>query len=708
MFLVNILVLIISKYLFFGHLLKKFKDHDDEFLTASDFTINIKIKDPRSFKNEEELDFAINKAINNNKPENEPEIKFVKKNLIFETKEYLEKLVQKLSLTKIIRCATEKNKPDLEKLVSELKVIQTDLDRLKNKYFDEPFYNFTGWCFITFDTQKEAQTVIKRNKLAKFRLYGKAFNYQRAPEPNDIFWANWSITPIQRLKKTVLGNFLSFLTIVVNFGIILGIEYGQTQVKKTVKNSTAVFFVNLLISVVTVVINIILSLLLQYFAAIECHQTIGDYYSAIVSKITYSNFINTALIVLITNRIATGQQDWNIFGFSGVMGTIMIMMILHSVSDSLLCFFDPLYIFKLMKQQRLTATIKGGKEIVLQSEANEAFEASPSEMYIFYNYCFKTICISFFYQAILPYGLLLGIIELTLKFLVFKYVLINRLKKPIEHELNFSIEMVILFEFLIFVLGLGFVVFSVIFSGWQVLGKPIMIVIIIICVLEWVGGIRALGHLWDYQSSNRSVSTVEAEPCYVDVKDDFIFDYDLMNPLTVINKLKERMQGDMQGRNATLGGDDFEEALHYYAAHLQNQFGGKKLYHDEIPNQKLLEEFSAQNDRKSFTVSQNLKVNPYHLIDANYYQHMQEKFIDKSEETEQVLGAIKSRNIGGTTLPGMPKKKRKHHYQDIVQDVIGSMREHERNSARNLETQGDHNVTVMDVKVESGKSNKLD
>lgn len=627
LFLVNILVLIALKISYFVYSVKKFEEHDGDFLTASDFAIMLKIECSSEFTSEAQIDAIITEKINLNRPIKEPEIKFAKKSMIYDSKDYVDMMINKMSLEKKLRIENQKGN-NTDKLIAQIDKLKEKINAKRKEYVEFPFKYYTGWNIVTLNYQLDAINVSKRNdRIVKNPFsFHKNYSFKRAPEPEDIFWPNWAFPTSVRFRRWLIGNFCSFLVIGVNFGIILGLNYAQRYIQNSLNSSVGVFFINTAITIVVNVINVVISILLLNFANYESYRTIGDYYAAIVTKTVYSSFVNSALIILITHKIVSGRVDWDIFGFSGVMGTVMIMMILHVFTDSLLFYLDPGFLLRLYKQRQIRRKIEENKETVIQAEANEIFEALPADTYIFYNFCFKTVCMAFFYQSILPYGLLLGIVELTIKFLVFKYVLVNRYKRPVEHQLNFSLEMIELYEFLIFILGIGFTIFSIIFNGWSVLGRPILIIIYVICFAEWIGGVEYYKHIWNYQltilpKSENDLSYNEAQP-------DFIYDYELMNPLTLISSLRAKLDEIDESHplkikrnvvSALEEYDNFSKAMDYYAVKYQNEFGNERIYHEEILKQNLEENANEKVDETALNIKQLKKINPYELLEENYY-----------------------------------------------------------------------------------------
>lgn len=90
------------------------------------------------------------------------------------------------------------------------------------------------------------------------------------------------------------------------------------------------------------------------------------------------------------------------------------------------------------------------------------FEGMRFDIWDAYFMQFKTLSVAFFYQAFIPYGLLIGMVEMILKYYVLKYYLIRRCTIPTDLEFAYTRKMVKLLELMIFILALGYLVFDMI------------------------------------------------------------------------------------------------------------------------------------------------------------------------------------------------------------------------------------------------------
>lgn len=651
LFLVNLVVLMCAKYGFFAYVVAKFKRHDENFTTPSDFTLCVYIPKTVKVQTEDDIDKEIEFQINKFKRPSDPAIKCVKRSLIFDTKEHVSLIKQKLLLNRNIKIAELTDSKDTEKLKREKSKVDAKLKAIKTKYQNNPFCTFSRWCLVTFNTQKEAQSVHKRNTTGSNFLV-KAYNFQRAPEPIDVYWENWGLSFWQRLKRRLVSVLTSLVIIAVNFGLVLGAKYAQNQASKHL-GSTATFFINQAISIFVIVSNFFITSALVWLSEYESHRTIGDFYHAIVWKNAYSKFVNSALVVLIANKLAKEADDWALFQFNGLLGSMFIVMLNHIVVDTLLLIFSPGFFIRLAKLFSAKSAVNGNQKKYFQIWANESYEPLKMETYSYYNFCLSSVCTAFFYQSILPYGLLLTLVEMTVKYWTLKYLLVNRFKKPTEHQLNFSLNMTELIEFLNFLVALGFVTFTAIFGGSEAVKRPIRIIIIIVAGLDWVLGISFIQVLFKNSAEWAQLKPNDKQQLK-DVQELFDYDYDLLNPLTVLSSLRKKMpkvEGAVPEETVVqlptdkvediVGGDEFERCLEAYAVKMNNQGRGPKLFEGE-PNEqlKLLEMFASKDSpdeedkRKLFEA---LVLNPYQIIDCNHQVQTKDNYLRKTDGAVDVV-----------------------------------------------------------------------
>jgi hypothetical protein len=207
-------------------------------------------------------------------------------------------------------------------LEEKTKEIDSLLLKLKHNSFEENV--FTGVVFASFNTIKEVNEYCRLFPSSLFEYifaYFKTFYYsinifdnsdqklnykkktsfrvEMATEPNDINWENLEYTDFNRILRYIIIYFCTIVLIGIGFGIILALNYSQTEVDP-MSNPRLNTFLSIVISIVISIINIILETSLKKFTeyyillfSMEKNKTNTDEYLSYSIKLTFvSNHLN--------------------------------------------------------------------------------------------------------------------------------------------------------------------------------------------------------------------------------------------------------------------------------------------------------------------------------------------------------------------------------------------------------------------------------
>lgn len=569
----NICLLVIMKYVFYFWISHRHRIQTGKIISPKNFTLLCKIQTEKLSPEERllKIEDLVKKIINpNSSIEN---IDFLKINPIFEIKDFIVLISQLLALEKkitIIQKKIENNLLSRKKILpiqldlqNQKKTLRAKLSHMTEHMNPSNYYKFTGWVFITFKTLKDLKNAsYRKSPLLKSFFWKFNSNWRTVPEPADIIWENWSIPWTQKILKRIGIFLIVFVTIAANFGIILGFKSLQNSIAGWIGDDSSIaittlqIVVSIAISILIGVVNFIIRLLLIYFTKFESYKTYTTHYSEIVFKVVLLQFVNKALIVLLSNKIITSSNKWQIFGSSGVVGTMIISMIINVFFDVIVYLVEPAFMIKLWKRRLIKKDLEGKMKLekpFLQIEANEVFEGTKFDISEAYYLHFTTLCLAFFYQAIIPYGLLLGMVECILKYNIVKYVLIKRSVKPHDLEIEFTQKMFRQFEFTVLLMALGFVVFSTMFQTPQQSLSVLYIISICIAGMDWM-------------VSTRIIQMFANKPWHAKIEHDFSFyelcfpaDYDRLNPITQKKAFREFLRKLNQGPQPVIDKKSLEE-----------------------------------------------------------------------------------------------------------------------------------------------------
>lgn len=542
--LINVCVLIIIKYFFYFSLMKMHNKDVEHFVSPRNFTLLCKVRQEALQDPNVKLDELIANVINDGGVNDLVET--FKINPIYDIGELLAVTSELMTVERKIKIiergidiskySRAEKQAEVQTLDALKKILRDKQNDMLSRAMKPQGLGFTGWVFITFKTVSDLMKVKTRKHLSLHNMkFGAGSPWRSVPEPGDIIWQNWAATYTHKMIIRIGGFLLVVLIIAINFGIIVGFKFLQKRVStwlatgSTSTVTTLEIIVSILISIFIGVVNFLIRLLLIWLTQFEYYKTYSTLYAEIVFKVVLLQWVNKALIVLVTNKITSDDQTWQIFGSAGTIGNMMVSMIISVFFDVILYLIDPKYMIKLWKRRKIRKAGQVIAQQVFQVEANEAWEGIKFDISEAYFLSFTTLAVAFFYQAIIPYGLLLGLLELVLKYIIVKYVLVKRSVKPQDLEWEFTRKMFHQFEFTVFLLSLGFVVFYVIFKKDGAPLNAFYAVSIGIAGADWLIFSRLIS-LWVNQDHDPKI-----KGSFEELELNFPIDYDRQNPATQRN-----------------------------------------------------------------------------------------------------------------------------------------------------------------------------
>lgn len=226
-------------------------------------------------------------------------------------------------------------------------------------------------------------------------------------------------------------------------------------------------------SVVAIIltINYLLRVVIIRFSHLEKRKSHTEFLSSQIRKIFIFLFANTGLIVLFTTRQISSFVDNfdSLFNEKGLVSEIQLVMIVSLVSPLLWSLVHPFHLLRTLRfrlvRRLLRDDAKSNKYI--QSEANRIYEKNHFDFAFKYYQVLKTMCVAFFYQLLVPFGLLLGLLELGFYLVSDRFSLTRRCLKPREYNFVLTLSVLSNFDFCLVFLPLGYIVAYKYFFGLQ-------------------------------------------------------------------------------------------------------------------------------------------------------------------------------------------------------------------------------------------------
>ena len=390
---------------------------------------------------------------------------------------------------------------------------------------------FAGYAFVTFYYQKDATTVLDslNYKVATFHCKRTKYSVGRANEPGDILWENFGLSKGRRILRRIVLFIISLIIIGGSFTAILAIKYLQDKIEIADDSIILYYIVNILISLVIVIVNAVLRLVLRAFNRWESRTTYTMQESELAFKISIAYFVNIAVVVVITSYIFRNNEIWN---SNGMVAIILVFQFISIFSDALVELFNPIYLWKAYWKWHYLRKInkKGSNNRIIQYELNYAYEGIEFDIAERYYMIFKLISVVFFFQSVMPYLLLFGIVEIAITYWTHKYILVKRCRRPRDIDFMFSFKMTQIFDIMVFILALGFFTFEIIITS-----RPSVFSVVMLCITFLAWGVAAAA---SYSTIFKRKADV-VEVSYDKLAKTFPTDYDRLNPITQREAVRE-------------------------------------------------------------------------------------------------------------------------------------------------------------------------
>ena len=491
MCLTMVIVIFVCKYIFFFYLFRQYKKHDVKKKTPGDYTVHAHNFNNSSKKSE--LVFAICDFLKDDDimiKDGKTKIK-LSENYIAEISrihnihnltELTSKYINKIKEKKILNRKGNYDSAKMTKIEDKISKYKQEIKRI-NK--EDKKANYTGEAFVTFSSLEIPGQIINNEwKVIWKKYFSKKPYFLKAPEPSDVIWSNFGISPWNRLARIFLSYFFAAFLILVSFVAILGVKVAQENSNlEEEENKLKMYAYMIMIIGVIVVINFILRKILILVSIIEQRKFFSLLESSKIFKVSLALFLNTGIIILITSFTIIDQDKIHqLFHSKGIVINVQMLMLISLSTPILWSLLNPFHFLRFLSRKIMENKLKNKKNQVLQLEANAAFERNNFELDFKYYSIFKTITIALFYQPVVPYGPILAVIELVLWFLCDKYVLINRCAKPQELDFSFTLNMLSYFDIFLILLPLGNAVFITQVFGGQ--NNPLLIAALVLTFME--------------------------------------------------------------------------------------------------------------------------------------------------------------------------------------------------------------------------------
>ena len=266
------------------------------------------------------------------------------------------------------------------------------------------------------------------------------------PEPEDIYWENFSFSNVQRFQRTIITYIICIFIIIISFGIVFGLSVLQDHLYKDDKENSDTniflkYLTSLSITIVISIINSIIQMVLEKLTFEEKPISKSNYTLSLSIKISIFTFLNSAIVPLISKYIlAIKEKDdedkYIDYYVSRVRNNLLIddmfiYFIVNAIITPLLWVLNFPYWYKKLK----ICCIERNKNpddhhYMTQKDLNELYEYPDMNLAYKLSYLVKTLSMCFFYFPIFPMGFIIAFIGFIFAYWVEKYVFTHQCKRP--------------------------------------------------------------------------------------------------------------------------------------------------------------------------------------------------------------------------------------------------------------------------------------
>ncbi|KAL4502348.1 hypothetical protein ABPG72_011935 [Tetrahymena utriculariae] len=528
--LITCIVMMIFSTAFRVRQIKFEREIDKSDISVSDYTIFIN-KIPLSKTRQDIIDFLQSQI---------PGIKVEKVVQAFKLKKFQE-LNQKMLKTK--------SEQERKQFLKEIKLYE-------KQCFDEDEISdtFCGAAFVSFEKEEQKEKVVehfqynywkqilKLEKIDETKLFdGFQIHVEQAKEPGDTNWENIEFDAKTKLKRRTLTFILTLCFLALSFWAILEIGDEQGRTRNETNDQVKLTIISTISSILTVIVNLILQTLIQYFSSFEAYNFKTDTVISVAKKSGIAQFINTTIVSFFVMIILNGRQIW-ING--GLVSSVTSIAVTNSILPAAIAFLSPENITKYIQQNIFMKLSEKKKKMVSQQFVHSLFELPQFNSAACFAAAANVLLFSAFYAWIIPISLPFCIISLSLQFFVNKYKLLRRQSVPIPLGTELPEEMVdFYFEIIIIFYSLGCLAFEI------VLYSETHVCTILMVVLSGVFYFAPINEYID--AKLQAESNYIEELTYKEAKSQghFSSDYDRHNPVLksrsiqkYINKLIDKEQ----------------------------------------------------------------------------------------------------------------------------------------------------------------------
>ena len=290
-------------------------------------------------------------------------------------------------------------------------------------------------------------------------IFERKMRFDRAPEPEDIFFENLGANDKTKVKKVMCASFISVIISVISLSIneiFYIIQLRIDESKEQNNKNIILYLISFIITIVSAIIDLIVEKVLEKIIKWEKTYTLTAFYVNYSKNLTVFWFLNSSLLPIVGDIILPSEEEHEV-----LTSNMLIKFLFNSFVTPIMWTINFKFIYKKFKQ----CVIEQKENINYnQKELNELYELPSMDVAVKYSYLIKTLLMSSIFAAIFPLGFCISFVGFIFGYWLEKFNFSKMYKKPEKFDKRINESYINHFIIIFNVLVLGTFYFLKVFE----------------------------------------------------------------------------------------------------------------------------------------------------------------------------------------------------------------------------------------------------
>lgn len=393
--------------------------------------------------------------------------------------------------------------------------------------------HFAKIAFVTFKSNYERMTLqrLLSKPLTLDRTKSHVYWAEEADEPENYLWENFGTKMERKWGMRALTVLATVVCWAVTFILVTAFKYGASQTTNTFLASIPSFIYNFFCYLIITAMHIILGYFTRYLVEKESFSRLPNKLASMAWKGLLVTFVNTAISIAVSSAVNSraALQD-SVWTPNGMVPTMTLIFTFDIIYQHFTALFSFSYIRAYFNRRKLVNAVmtQGENNKVMPVDLHNAHEYPEFSLSGNYTATFYALSMVCFYQQVAPFMPLLGMAMTSIKFVVTRYLLLYRSRRPKNFDFEYTHQMFVMLDFCLLVYGASTAFFQGVFETQKTWYCTLMIT---------MGAVNLLYGLLSLSATNAKSEGIGQELLFEEHSKKLATDYDRSNPLTASKAL---------------------------------------------------------------------------------------------------------------------------------------------------------------------------